>query len=847
MCAFASLPHIAWSDGTVDSGMFRLARSLSRCHCSCWHCNLYLVDVFFHFVSISSSSVSLSLPFFSFFPITFALSTQTSMDPSLDPATSQPLEAELQPFVQVCVAAGTAVSTEQMVEIEQWLNAAATTPGFTVSLLRIAINSTVEPNARLFAATQLKVRLQKAVATFTAAHGAYASRDADLAAALHEFQNTVPREDLVVLANNVLQSLASCSDSKIRAQLAVVVDSLVYANKYSEYWTDLLATVRTFLSDGRPAYQQAAATTLDCFADSYYNLDTDEEKAAVQAMLEATFPFIVHHLQSATTVATHEHRKLCCDLLNTLQQLTVYSLPSHLVASIEQFLSWFQPVMHIAAMPISEPAWAYQQAINLDPEADENEVLHSEWTLKRKAFKLFMKLHTRYGLRENATPEYEAFADAFEQSLSVPLQLITLQTFEQSEARGIRLAIGVARHGWTFLLNVMSVKGCWQQLKPFLPIVLAQLCEWQRFVDEELEDMEDDPIYFLSFHDDADSFKSTVPDVARQFLYELCYRRTSMVFEDINNFIQQRMNAQPAPTPDDMEAAKAKVATMRMAFIACRVMRSRKAYQPMLEPALLYFFPAELTSPHPMVRFVALWCLRNFCLVYKFKKIETPAAILQASMPLLHDPVAVVALEAFNLVSTLARESPICRPLFVAELEPMVTRLVNLMQTSKVRFPSIPTYLSQFVQSYSTEMTSLAGLVLQHLYQSFVRAMTDESDPEAADEDEAQGGAPDALNALEAMQEILYAYEDADTPYANEVVFAAAQPSVFQLLMDVVSHHLANYLEGALELVTSVISNQQQVSPDVVALFSKIFENYHSHYLSYTPGLCRNRIPCAQA
>ncbi|KAL4855989.1 Importin beta-like SAD2 [Chlorella vulgaris] len=668
--------------------------------------------------------------------------------------------------------------------------------GQVVSLLRVALEDSVDPAVRQVAAISFKNLVK---------------RDWDV----EEGKVSPLAEEDKAAVRGVMVEGVTRSPHAVRVQLAECVRKLVYSD-YPQHWPELLPQVQQYLDQARIS----GALCVLRFLARKYEFRDEEERAPLEAVINATFPILLHIFQmllamDSSSPELAELLKLVC---KTFWSATYMSIPACLNTE-QQFTGWMTCFHGLMMKPLP---------LDQMP-ADVDARKSWQWNKAKKwVWHIASRLFNRYGDPKLCTDKQDiAFAQRFQKECSLVFmeaglaQLAVLGQGGYQSSRVITLLL-------SYITQALAYSHTWKVLKPhvgqmLLHVVFPLLC----FSDEDAELWEEDPQEYIRKGYDIMEDMYSSKTAAMSFLHELCKARAKgnldMLMAHLVDVCNTYKGAHPvAPT----ELARRMDGALLAIGTLADVLKNKKPYSDQLEPMLLQHVVPLFASPHSHLRAKACW-LAGIYADIQFHDGQgqgpTFAALLQHVVAAIADPDLPVRMDAAvsvrSFLDAVEEEN-------LDELRPLVPRLLNqfLTLSNELDNEDLTFSLETVIEKFADDMAPYAAGLMQQLVLQFWRIVSDgEGEAEGGggagnDEDGGDDGVLAAYGVLRAMSTVL------ESIHSLPELYQQMEEILWPILDKFSGTEGQDIFEEVMQLATYLTYYAPTLSPRMWSLYPRLLE-----------------------
>lgn len=679
---------------------------------------------------------------------------------------------------------------------EEALNQSKHARGQVVNLLRVSLEEGCDPAVRQVAAISFKNLVKR---DWEAEEGK---------------ASPLAEEDKAAVRGVMVEGVTRAPHA-VRVQLAECVRSLVYSD-YPQHWPDLLPQVQQYLTSQDQARVSGALCVLRFLARKYEFRD-EEERAPLEAVVNATFPSLLHIFQmllamDSSSPELAELLKLVC---KTFWSATYMSIPA-VLNQPEQFSGWMSCFHGLMTKPLP------LDQLPADPDARKG----WQWNKAKKwVMHIASRLFNRYGDPKLCSEKEDvAFAQRFQKECSLTFlqaalaQLAVLAQGGYQSPRVINLLL-------SYITQALAYSHTWKALKPYveqmlLHVVFPLLC----FDDEDAELWEDDPQeYIRKGYDIMEDIYST-KTAAMNFLHELCKARAKGNLDMLMAHLVGVLNEYQAAHPGAPVALARKMDGALLAIgTLSDVLKDKKPYSGQLEPMLVQHVVPLFESPHGHLRAKACWLAGHYAdIEFQDGQGQGPtfAALLQRVVAAIADPDLPVRIDAAVCVRSFldAVEEEQLGP-----LRPLVPQLLTqfLALSAEIDNEDLTFSLETVIERFAADMAPYATGLAQQLAQQFWRIVSAGEGGEGGGDDGNEGGDEGALAAygvLRAMGTVL------ESIHALPHLYAQMEDILWPILDRYTSSEGQDIFEEVMQLATYLTYFPPTISPRMWTLYPRMLQ-----------------------
>ncbi len=681
-------------------------------------------------------------------------------------------------------------------------------PGGLVSLLRVAVEETLE----------LVVRHAAAIAFKNAVKKDWEHRESR--------PSKISEEEKSAVRPVVLEGVVRCPQA-VRVQLEEALKQII-AWDYPQRWPDLVPVLAASLNSGDQALMCGALRTLRIIARKYEFRD-EGERAPLTAMVDITFPSILAVFQTllanpSPSPDLAELLKLCCKIFWS----SCYLEMPPLMVREDQFTGWMSCLLALAARAVPAEGCPEDPALRKQ---------WPWWKAKKWVYHVAYRLFTRYGNPKRCGPALDAaFAARWQRECSMTFLGAVLNELS-SVARGGWVAPRVSNILLQYVAEAVNHLDTWKTLKPHVQdIVQHAVMPLLSFDVEDAELWEDDPHEYVRKGYDVIEDVYSSKTAAMGVIDALCNSRKKTQLDPIMAHIVAVMS-ECAPAVADINAVAAARrldgALLAVGTLAERL-KTEKRYKTQLEPMLQQHVVPLFSSPHGHLRSKGCW-LAGLYADTDFQEGQgrgaTFAALLSFVITSLSDPQLPVRVDAGVSIRSFIET---VEDADLAPLRPLVPNLLEkfLAISHEVESEDLTGSLETVVERFGSDMGPYAVGVVTALTQQFWRVISEEEsgangDDEGGENSFTDGAALAGYSILRAISTVL------DAVSSLPELYPQLEDLLFPILEKYSSEAGLDVFEEITQLITYLTYFAPAITPRMWTLFPRLLNCLDTWAIDY--------------
>eukprot|EP00735_Rhodelphis_limneticus_P003519 TRINITY_DN14999_c0_g1::TRINITY_DN14999_c0_g1_i1::g.25742::m.25742 TRINITY_DN14999_c0_g1::TRINITY_DN14999_c0_g1_i1::g.25742 ORF type:complete len:1023 (-),score=353.00,sp/F4IRR2/SAD2_ARATH/31.33/9e-160,IBN_N/PF03810.14/3.5e-13,IBN_N/PF03810.14/6.6e+02,Cse1/PF08506.5/5.1e-13,HEAT_2/PF13646.1/3.4e+03,HEAT_2/PF13646.1/3.4e+02,HEAT_2/PF13646.1/0.024,HEAT_2/PF13646.1/3.3e+02,HEAT_2/PF13646.1/1.2e+04,Xpo1/PF08389.7/0.0034,Xpo1/PF08389.7/1.2e+03,Xpo1/PF08389.7/5.7e+03,Xpo1/PF08389.7/1.2e+04,Xpo1/PF0838 len=651
---------------------------------------------------------------------------------------------------------------------EEELKAYETTPGYMVALFRLVMSTTISADIRLAGIIYFKNVVMRM---------------------WHE-GNILSAQEKTLVRDNLVEAIIFTDQQRIRAQLCQILNKIAQLD-FPEQWSGLMDQVmRNISSDDFKRISGGVMALLHVFKRYEYKPPT--ERAAVNQIVQMTFPPLLHILKQLFTNPTNESFELQKTVLKCFWAATHQSLPT-LIYNDEHMNDWMNAFGYILETPADPKLTSGADEVDASP----------VWKTKKWAAQIIHRMFQRWGNPRHLSKDEKKFSKMF----SAHWATNCLQLFFRLMLNRPNCYVSprVSNISMNYICTAAELADTWKWLKdqvqPLIVDIIFPLLAWTQ-EDEDL--WNEDPVEYVrksfdiieDFYSPRASAMNTLATLVKKHQKE----SLGIYLQYIAGVLTEYSRCPPETRNYRLkDGVFISIGTLNRALLKAESFVTHM-------PALFeqHILP-EFSSHLGFLRARACWLVGYF-------HDRLPQHLfhqsLAACLGLLRDAQLPVRVQAALAVSSFIDDDKsidLIRPLLGQLLE----NLFQLMDD--VDNENIISTLEKIVEKHETDVAPYAYNITARLADTYTRLITD-----ADEEDDYMLSAAECLSAMDTLLQAVSKKPE---------IFVTLQPLVIPLLEQ--SMNEANdFFEDVLDLTTTLTYCAPVLTPDIWRLFPAIYKAF---------------------
>ncbi|XP_045465095.1 importin-7 [Harmonia axyridis] len=595
----------------------------------------------------------------------------------------------------------------------------------------------------------------------------------------------IHEQDRALIRDSIVDAVVLAPDL-VRTQLCTCVNTMV-KHDFPGRWTQIVDKVSVYLSNPEPNGWLGAVSCMYQLVKIFEYKKMEERRPLHEAMnllLPQLYQLIVRLLPDNSEQSVLLQK----ECLKVYYSIVQFILPLDIITK-ETFTQWMEICRQVIERPVPPQAF--------EPEEDDRPDL-PWWKCKKWALHIIYRMFERFGSPGHVSKEYNTFADWYLSTFSNGILEVLLKQLDTYRG-GSWLPPRCLQQILNYLNQAVTLALTWKILKPHMAAVIQDvlfplLC----YTAEDHERWTLDPHEYIRIKFDVfEDFVSPV-NAAQTLLHSCCKKRKEVLPKTMIFLTQVLTNNQTeAPQKDG---------ALHMIGSLADILLKKKMYKDQLDQFFVKFVFPEFNSDRGHLRARACWTLHNFA-EHEFKQddilVEGVNLVIKS---LLYDKDLPVKVEAAVALQSLLSYQEKAYKHAEPRIKEISLELLSIIHETENE--DVTGVMQKMVCIYTQHLIPIASEICSQLARTFTQVVENDDV-----QDERAIAAMGILNTIETLLTVLE-----ESP---EVV-KALEPTVLQIVVNVLQNEMHEYYEEILALVYDLTS--KQISTDMWKVFELIYQ-----------------------
>lgn len=559
-----------------------------------------------------------------------------------------------------------------------------------------------------------------------------------------------------------------------------------------------------------------------------YEYKTDQDRHPLEMIVKTTFPHIrvlFQQLLANNTIEAARMIKLICRAFHCATQ---FAIPKCLIEdpSLTELFAWIQLFKQFLAKPLPEASENLQPAGQPVDEDERNQ--WPWWKCKKRVMTILTRFFQRWGNPKNVGEDLQILPQFFRTQVGPDL-LGTVLELLALRSRGAFCTDRVLHGCLNWMICAIEPAVTYKLIKPHLQFLLFQVIHPLLMLSKkDLELWQDDPHEFVrKTHDVFEDWNDPVV-AGTTLLADLCHKRGKDCLTQVLSFyneILQSYAAKPVAERKFEDCIQKDGALHALLALSHLLTAASSPHKAIIEPLLRDHVLPEFKSQQGFLRLRACSMFsRHFMDNVVYQDQNTLVAILHGVLQCMQDPELPVRIEAAKTLKSLVvyEESDTIQQALRPILPQVLNQYFELMD--EIGNDEVVGALETIIEQFGNEMGPFAMQLVEKMVECFRQFAS------AAEDDDEAGMT--ALQCLDAVTTILLAIHGHQELY--NLIGTYLCPVISEIL---ISEDGIEYLDSALDMLSSITFYGRGISPALWNLFPLLFVCFESYGWDYISSL----------